>query len=491
MLSRFHQSNRKQKKEISIMRRSFDRLAIQVAGTLAFFLPVSALAAPTLPLPPPKVGELVGAFELFRPQPDANLAAKQASAIAELMRGSSMEMPDIGGASEDEWYEAGPKDSNLLVRWQSSLGELRVLDLAVIADAGVGDVGEKAALEIARKQLEKLAARDVIDLAHYAPLTDPESFDIGYVRMGDGSVENPDTSGGSVSEYRVTLRRRLNGIEMANTGVRVSIHASGATAGIRLGGVSVVSAVDPSGLEMPVGKGELVPVQQSADEIRADFMASLPSNAELRPAWESVLYVLPDDVNHAVVGPMHVFAYSLAYHDDTEGTSVSRGKVVGYSYVESELKQVDFLPPTPPDPTHVESDRFSADDADQDGVADGKDVCPDVFDPNQLDQDQDGVGDACDNCLEVPNADQTDRDADGYGNRCDADFDGNGSVNGLDFIGPFLESYHSGVDDGNGTDMDGNGVVNGSDFTGPFLDQFSKGAPGPSGMPCAGGTSCP
>ena len=68
------------------MRRSFDRLAIQVAGTLAFFLPVSALAAPTLPLPPPKVGELVGAFELFRPKPDANLAAKQASAIADAMR---------------------------------------------------------------------------------------------------------------------------------------------------------------------------------------------------------------------------------------------------------------------------------------------------------------------------------------------------------------------------------------------------------------------
>jgi len=37
-------------------------------------------------------------------------------------------------------------------------------------------------------------------------------------------------------------------------------------------------------------------------------------------------------------------------------------------------------------------------DADGDGVADGVDVCPDAYDPDQTDGDGDGLGDACDSC---------------------------------------------------------------------------------------------
>lgn len=473
------------------MRTSFDRLAIQVAGILFFLLPMGVLASPTLPLPPPKLGELIAAFELYRPQPDVALATKDVSTIAEVMKGHPVEIPTLEAVSDDEWFAPNPNEPDLLVRWESALGEVRVLDLAVLAEVEAQDIGETAAREIARKRLEELAARGRIDLAHYAPLTDPTSYDIGYARMGDGNVDDPEPKLGRISEYRITLRRRLNGIEMANAGLRISIHASGAVAGLRMGGVSVASALDSSGLEVPTGEGKLVPVQRSPDEIREHFMASLPTDAELRPAWESILYVLQDGVDHDVVGPMHVFAYSLAYHDDPEGFSVSRRKVVGYSYVDEELKQVDFLPPSPPDPTNAESERFTSDDADQDGVVDEKDVCPDVFDPNQEDQDLDGVGDACDNCIAIPNSDQTDRDADGYGNLCDADFDGNGSVDAQDFVGPFLKSFATGVDDGSGTDMDANGVVDGSDFMGPFLDQFVQGTPGPSGMKCAGGGSCP
>jgi hypothetical protein len=59
-------------------------------------------------------------------------------------------------------------------------------------------------------------------------------------------------------------------------------------------------------------------------------------------------------------------------------------------------------------------------DADGDGIADGDDNCPNVFNPDQLDSDGDGVGDACDNCIETPNPDQADSDGDGIGDACDA-----------------------------------------------------------------------
>jgi len=84
-------------------------------------------------------------------------------------------------------------------------------------------------------------------------------------------------------------------------------------------------------------------------------------------------------------------------------------------------------------------------DADGDGVADGDDLCPNVFDPirpidggAQLDADEDGIGDACDpdpipadldgdgelndddNCPYDANPGQDDADSDGKGDACDA-----------------------------------------------------------------------
>jgi hypothetical protein len=72
-------------------------------------------------------------------------------------------------------------------------------------------------------------------------------------------------------------------------------------------------------------------------------------------------------------------------------------------------------------------------DADEDGVPDTSDNCPENFNPRQDDTDDDGVGDACeaadtdgdgvpddeDNCASTPNADQLDSDGDGVGDACD------------------------------------------------------------------------
>jgi hypothetical protein len=58
-------------------------------------------------------------------------------------------------------------------------------------------------------------------------------------------------------------------------------------------------------------------------------------------------------------------------------------------------------------------------DTDSDGVADCRDNCLSISNPDQFDSDGDGVGNACDNCPEISNPDQADSDSDGTGDACE------------------------------------------------------------------------
>jgi hypothetical protein len=57
-------------------------------------------------------------------------------------------------------------------------------------------------------------------------------------------------------------------------------------------------------------------------------------------------------------------------------------------------------------------------DQDGDGVANGKDNCFELSNPEQADRDGDGRGDACDDCVFVANATQDDTNKDGVGDAC-------------------------------------------------------------------------
>ncbi|UCE17297.1 MAG: T9SS type A sorting domain-containing protein [Gemmatimonadota bacterium] len=59
-------------------------------------------------------------------------------------------------------------------------------------------------------------------------------------------------------------------------------------------------------------------------------------------------------------------------------------------------------------------------DADEDGILDANDNCPDVYNPAQEDGDADGIGDSCDNCPTDQNSGQSDADSDGIGDACDS-----------------------------------------------------------------------
>jgi hypothetical protein len=71
-------------------------------------------------------------------------------------------------------------------------------------------------------------------------------------------------------------------------------------------------------------------------------------------------------------------------------------------------------------------------DTDDDGVPDGEDNCPDIYNPDQADSDSDGVGDACEEDPDGgPDADtDADTDADSDGDS-DADTDSDTDAAGV------------------------------------------------------------
>jgi hypothetical protein len=117
-------------------------------------------------------------------------------------------------------------------------------------------------------------------------------------------------------------------------------------------------------------------------------------------------------------------------------------------------------------------------DADNDGIEDLVDNCPNTANPTQADNDGDGLGDACDpdndndgvpdttdNCDFIANPGQENTDGDAFGNACDADDDNDGTpdVNDgcpLDANKIAPGQCGCGVPD---TDSDGDGTANCND----------------------------
>ena len=122
-------------------------------------------------------------------------------------------------------------------------------------------------------------------------------------------------------------------------------------------------------------------------------------------------------------------------------------------------------------------------DQDEDGVTDGRDDCPAVFNPwqegaenNCPDADSDGAMDSDDNCPTVANPAQTDTDGDGEGDECDATPNGDTDEDGvgndtdncpIDYNEDQADSDGDGLgdecDDSPTTDTDEDGVEDGAD----------------------------
>jgi hypothetical protein len=132
-------------------------------------------------------------------------------------------------------------------------------------------------------------------------------------------------------------------------------------------------------------------------------------------------------------------------------------------------------------------------DNDNDGSIDLADVfCAGPGSPREEpDVDSDGVTDVEDACLLVANSSQLDTDGDGYGNACDADYNGDGSVGGSDWLalGAAFGASVGSPDYDPAIDMNGDGTIGGPELL--LVGGSFGGPPGPSGLACAGSPPCP
>lgn len=114
---------------------------------------------------------------------------------------------------------------------------------------------------------------------------------------------------------------------------------------------------------------------------------------------------------------------------DADGDGIALGRDNCPDYPNADQADADF------DGRGDLCDRFPLDaenDADLDGVSGPEDNCPGVANQLQVDTDGDGFGDECDLCPFQPDEVQRDLDGDGTGDACDGDVDGDGIANETD-----------------------------------------------------------
>jgi hypothetical protein len=237
---------------------------------------------------------------------------------------------------------------NLEITYLARYGELRVADRGLEADtASVREMSESHAVTLARLKFMQLAAANLLDPRQY----DWSKASIGSTWVGGGVRGGPTLERKRI-EYRITLRRSINGIEMANSGVRIAVHTSGRISSLRLGGVNVASRVT-NGVEEPTGQGRWLTAQASFGDLRGRLQRSMSrstsnSQATMRVAWERLMYVMPENQQSAVVEPMYVVSYSIAVPTEGDHVAVSRRKTMGFSLVNPTAEPVDLTPAEQP-----------------------------------------------------------------------------------------------------------------------------------------------
>jgi hypothetical protein len=205
-------------------------------------------------------------------------------------------------------------------------------------------MSQEDAVKLAKHTFDQLAAVNLLDQRQY----DWRKADVASTWIGGGVRGGPTLEKRRI-EYRVTVRRSINGIEMANAGVRIAVHTSGRVASLRLGGVSVASSF-VNGVEQPTGMGKWLTGQAAAPadvhvRLQQSALATKEAaGATARIVWQRVMYVMPENQRNAVVEPLYVVSYSLVSPSDGGQVVVSRRKTVGFSLVDPHAAPIDLTP---------------------------------------------------------------------------------------------------------------------------------------------------
>jgi hypothetical protein len=201
-------------------------------------------------------------------------------------------------------------------------------------------IAESAARTRFVETMRRLAAVSMIDESLY----DLNQAIVSRTVVGSGSS---DTSGQveQVQSYDFLVRQSLNGIPFVNSGVRVSVHRSGAIASMRLGGARASATWEGARLR-PRTPGYVFRGTVDEKSYHARFVDEFPA---ARISSSGVLYMLPMSEDPEAGGvqvlePKYVFGFS-----NRTGGIVNRRRYVAYSLSEPAKPVEDLTPAGEPD----------------------------------------------------------------------------------------------------------------------------------------------
>ncbi|SRR5713226_1880378 len=291
--------------------------------------------------------ERIASFEMTWKLATPEIIQSRTQAAVEAMTGQPLKRPpSISPLKSSEGVQDRTKVKlaeapQFDIEYLREYDELRIVDTELsVSTAPKAEISQGEALSAARKVFDELATRKLIDPRHYTW----DKVDIASTLVGGGSSDGEKTEKQRI-EYRFTIRRVLNGIELANAGIRIAVHASGRISSLRLGGVSVNSSVGTDGVEQPTGNGRWL-IRSAIGDPQARFERGFtPKEAKPKVAWARVMYVMPEDKRTAIVEPLYVISYSLEFPTKEGYTVVSRRQTVGVSLVDPKAAPINLTPP--------------------------------------------------------------------------------------------------------------------------------------------------
>lgn len=273
--------------------------------------------------------------------------AARAQSVAEAMTGQRLNRRAtvVAESGTGRFRVTIPDAPQLDIVYLPEYNELRVVDSELAAATSpVNELSQDEALKVAKQFFDQLAARKLIDPRQF----NWKAADVASTWVGGGARETK-TIERRRTEYRITLRRELNGIEVANAGMRIVVHATGRISGLRLGGVSVASRGPAVTGEEPTAGGRWANRRVSVRDAMARFEREIvPKGATPRIAWSRVMYVMPENGRTAVVEPLYVISYSLEFPSEEGNTVISRRKTIGFSLVDPRAAPIDLTPEVRP-----------------------------------------------------------------------------------------------------------------------------------------------
>ena len=279
----------------------------------------------------PKVGDSMRVLSMYWSKQDPEETARRLQFAANMVAGRVVEA-DLEEQLLKEhdafrkWSAPFSDAPELKVKVIPRYDEIRVLNRTLVDKFVAEDIGEQKAVRIAKSHLEQLIDAGMLSQKTF----DMRDVQVGYGRIIEGSKDGKQKRD-AVTEYRVTFRPNIAGVQLANAGVRIAVHRSGALAGLRFGGVST----DEDASDSAVRTVSL----ERADRLMRE---TLPDNSAPEIAWSRIMYVMPDDTPAAILEPMQVYAYSVKTKSDGYEV-VSRRKIVGVSLSSGSV--VDYTPP--------------------------------------------------------------------------------------------------------------------------------------------------